>query len=182
MSNEIISREDALAQGLTHFFTGIVCSKGHLDLRFVSTKQCTECVRLWKKEWRLLNRDKMNQAERLRRKRNPEKTTKNYKRWQTTAHGRAIKARLQRERRARLRGSKGRHTQHDIAEILKSQRSCCAYCRLTLQHGYEVDHITALAQGGSNERRNIQLLCASCNRHKRTKDPIRFAQEMGYLI
>ena len=41
---DIISRKDALAQGLKHYFTGKPCNRGHCLPRFVSTKQCPECV------------------------------------------------------------------------------------------------------------------------------------------
>ena len=29
--------------------------------------------------------------------------------------------------------------------------------------GYHVDHIRALADGGANDRTNLQLLCPTCN-------------------
>ena len=41
---DIISRKDALAQGLKHYFTGKPCKRGHCRPRFVSTRQCQECV------------------------------------------------------------------------------------------------------------------------------------------
>ena len=40
----IISREDAKAQGLKRFFTDQPCRNGHLSERYVSTKQCKACV------------------------------------------------------------------------------------------------------------------------------------------
>lgn len=43
---KIISRKDALAQGLKHYFTGKPCHRGHVCLRFVSAKKCTECAAL----------------------------------------------------------------------------------------------------------------------------------------
>jgi 5-methylcytosine-specific restriction endonuclease McrA len=39
-----------------------------------------------------------------------------------------------------------------------------------------------LARGGTNHRRNIQILCPSCNLRKGWKHPIDFAQEMGRLL
>ena len=41
---ELISRKDALAQGLKHYFTGKPCKRGHVSHRFVSTRQCACCV------------------------------------------------------------------------------------------------------------------------------------------
>jgi hypothetical protein len=40
---DIISRKDALAQGLKHYFTGKPCKHGHTAPRFVSTRNCSAC-------------------------------------------------------------------------------------------------------------------------------------------
>ena len=47
---DIISRKDALAKGLPHFFTGKPCCRGHLELRLVNNKQCVACKRIWSQE------------------------------------------------------------------------------------------------------------------------------------
>ena len=39
----IITRKDAVTQGLTHFFTGKPCNHGHFAPRFASTGACSEC-------------------------------------------------------------------------------------------------------------------------------------------
>lgn len=41
----IISRVDAAEAGLTVYFTGIPCAKGHVSTRFVSCSVCTQCHR-----------------------------------------------------------------------------------------------------------------------------------------
>jgi hypothetical protein len=43
---EVISRKDALARGLTRYFTGEPCKYGHVAERSVSASNCPECVRL----------------------------------------------------------------------------------------------------------------------------------------
>jgi hypothetical protein len=40
----IITRKDALAQGLTHYFTGNACKHGHIAIRYAKTGQCSECL------------------------------------------------------------------------------------------------------------------------------------------
>ena len=40
----IITRDAAEAQGLTYFFTGKPCRRGHIDYRFVSSGGCKRCV------------------------------------------------------------------------------------------------------------------------------------------
>jgi hypothetical protein len=42
---DIITRQQALEQGLAHYFTGKPCKHGHLALRFTKRGQCLECNR-----------------------------------------------------------------------------------------------------------------------------------------
>lgn len=42
----VISRKDAVKKGLTQYFTGRVCKKGHLAERNVTNKECADCVSL----------------------------------------------------------------------------------------------------------------------------------------
>lgn len=85
-------------------------------------------------------------------------------------------------RRALKAGNGGRHSIHDIAEILKSQKRRCAYCRVKLGSFFHVDHIIPLYRGGTNDRKNLQILCQPCNQSKSHKDPIDFAREKGLLL
>lgn len=39
------TREEALAQGSMHYFTGMPCKHGHLDVRQTSSKKCKTCNR-----------------------------------------------------------------------------------------------------------------------------------------
>ena len=89
---------------------------------------------------------------------------------------------VQATRRARERQAEGRHSASDIERLLNLQRWKCAVCKTSLRAGYHVDHIQALAIGGTNWPSNLQCLCPSCNQSKGFKDPIRFAQEIGRLI
>lgn len=55
---DIISREEARAQGKLYFFTGDVCVNGHTDYRYVSTKHCVSCQKAHKKVYASLGKDK----------------------------------------------------------------------------------------------------------------------------
>ncbi len=43
----IISRREAIKQGLTRYFTGTPCKKGHVSERAVLNWACIECQQLW---------------------------------------------------------------------------------------------------------------------------------------
>jgi len=43
MNYEIITRRDALNKGYKRFYTGRVCTHGHISQRFVSTGNCVQC-------------------------------------------------------------------------------------------------------------------------------------------
>ncbi len=117
--------------------------------------------------WRAKNPDKARAIRKRSEAKNPE----------------AKRARV-RNRRARLRQAKGSHTAGDIEHLFKLQRGRCAHpwCGASLKSGYHVDHIEALALGGSNDPSNLQLLCAPCNRAKHTKSPITLANRNGFLL
>lgn len=86
-----------------------------------------------------------------------------------------------RRRRARHAGAAGKHTPGDIENIRRLQTDRCAYCRIELACGF-VDHIVALAKGGSNWPSNLQLVCRPCNSSKGARDPIEFARQTGRLL
>lgn len=77
-------------------------------------------------------------------------------------------------RRARILNAGGIHTAEDICAILSYQNNQCACCAINIEDGYHVDHIEPLSKGGSNDRRNLQLLCEKCNTRKNAKHPIKF--------
>lgn len=94
------------------------------------------------------------------------------------------KARLgTRAYRARKRGAEGSHTSEDVERIFRDQKCKCAMCRVSLKgKTYHVDHIQALANGGTNWPSNLQILCPSCNTSKSDKCPIEFARQKGMLL
>ena len=43
---QVVSREQAIKNGLSVYFTGKSCKHGHTDKRYTSTGHCLECLRL----------------------------------------------------------------------------------------------------------------------------------------
>lgn len=73
-------------------------------------------------------------------------------------------------------------TKRMVVDLKALQRGLCAACRIKLDEAYHLDHIVPLAAGGTNERKNFQLLCPYCNRSKGAKDPLTFMQSKGFLL
>ncbi len=74
-------------------------------------------------------------------------------------------------RRARKRQAGGSHTRADIQRILEAQNFLCVYCPADLREvKRHLDHIQPISRGGSNNKENLQWLCASCNQSKHAHD------------
>ena len=75
---EIISRKEAVSQGLKRYFTGKECPKGHIARRNVCDRGCVQCTadrraKLDRTEYNLENKDKLREIAYAWRRRNPEK-------------------------------------------------------------------------------------------------------------
>lgn len=96
---------------------------------------------------------------------------------------RAEKSAQKAARRAKQFQSGGSHTPSDVQDIRRLQKNRCALCAINLRRiKSHVDHIMPLALGGSNGRRNLQILCEACNLSKGAKHPIVFANSLGLLV
>ncbi len=188
-----IARAEARQRGLTRYFTGKPCRYGHVCERSVANKRCIECRKIdaskryhdnteiisdIRREYYIKNkkaisqrnhnnRSQRNKVTALWRKDNPE-TAKLYNQ----------------KRRARKQAAQGTHTLGDLDDIRRMQCDKCAmpWCRAKLKGEGHVDHIVALSCGGSDDRKNLQFLCAPCNLHKRTQDMTSVVQQHGFLL
>lgn len=154
-----------------------------------------ERKRASQKEWVLNNRERVKRKAAEWTKNNPEKALAKSKRWKDKNKPR-IKARKkayeaanpekprawQANRRARKLAAGGTHSSADLKRIYETQRGKCACCSRPLKGGWHADHIMPLVRGGTNERRNIQILCPPCNLEKHAKDPIDFMRSKGFLL
>lgn len=150
------SRSEAREKGLTQYWTGKPCNRGHVAARSTISAGCMECHRI-----------KVN----IRRKANKEIGRRHNKRMYAKYKHKYIV--YNRNRRARLAGAPGTHTREDILKLFDNQDGLCnnPACKVGLVQGYHVDHMVPVSRGGSNDPGNLQLLCRSCNDSKGTKTP-----------
>lgn len=158
-------REQAQVDGSKRYDTGQPCRDGHRSERITLNGACIECLRLKREALTTKEKKKIKLKKIDYRNSNPERFR---------AHAR--------NRRAKLRNAEGTHTKEDVQVLMELQKARCIFCPADIAKSYHVDHRKPLSKGGSNDRRNLQLLCSKCNRRKHNKDEHIFARQMGLLL
>lgn len=105
----ILARQDALAQGLTRYFTGKPCKHGHTAARYVKTRSCVQCTASHNAAFYAAN---------------PGKSTEYSQRWQAKNPD---KVKAAESRRVRHRTDEVRARELAYRERTRDQRR--AYCR-----------------------------------------------------
>lgn len=199
-------RKHAKAAGLLFYDNGSRCPRDHEStVRYTVTGKCLECskgegsryqtgraayytthatyIKMKTKAWKDANPKKLKQLTAEYRQRHRMKLrAKNviYRLTHTTPLlDRRVREGVRRTRKANAGGS---FTPADVKRLFFLQRGKCAYCRVSLKLGYQIDHITPIRLGGHSNPSNLQLLCAPCNWSKQGKHPIDYAQGLGLLI
>lgn len=148
-----------------------------IQAKWRDTEERRQAARARSAKWRDENPDKIPAMHRRWREANPDWRTEWLKK--NPDHHRIT----QQNRRSRKKAAGGRISKTNVEQILRDQKWKCAYCRTRLRRGtYHLDHIIPLAKGGSNLPSNHQATCATCNLRKHSRDPIEFAQSMGFLL
>lgn len=193
------NRAEAKAQGAKRFFTGDSCKRGHVAERKACDGTCVECAKMLDLKWKAENPARFKEtskkaaarwyashiehARAVARKRvanDRELARAKCKKWRADN---PIKARIDWDRRrVRKLSAEGSYTVAEADRIRAAQKDKCAACGTRLKGGGHLDHIVALARGGSNWPSNLQWLCAPCNLTKSARDPIEFMQSRGKLL
>lgn len=163
-------KKEAIEKGLTQYFNGKPCLRGHIAKRAVSNSECTQCRNDRSREYRFNNLE----AQR-------ERGRKNQARYQK-AHP-EVKRKAQSKRRARARNAEGQFSVQEIFDLLIKQKHRCSICDCDLNiSGYQIDHKTPLSRGGSNWISNIQLLCPKDNRQKNASTDEEYRAKLGLSV
>lgn len=80
----------------------------------------------------------------------------------------------------RIKRAGGTFSKEDILAIYRRQGGKCAYCSMSLNGKFTIDHIQPLSQGGTNWPDNIALSCSSCNSSKRDKSVEEWKRSRGF--
>lgn len=172
------ARRAAKAAG-ENIYIGKPCKKGHAGKRWTHNSVCFECCKLASLAYSKSNNYRHQKAWMAENKHLDPIYKKRYR---STENGR-LQERVNRAvRRARIRKAGGQFSREDILIRFKAQRGRCAWCATSIKKKYHIDHILSVARGGSNDPRNIQLLCPSCNLRKWSHDAVDFARMEGRLL
>lgn len=148
---KLISLKEASAEGLTHYFTGKPCKRGHIAPRFVANRHCYECSITQMQQYWNDNREKLNLGARVESK-TPEQVDSQRKRNRErmrvanlSAEKLARKRRLERVQGAATKAAKLKATpswadRNAILEIYKEAEYLTK--KTGVQH--HVDHIVPL--------------------------------------
>jgi hypothetical protein len=134
---KIVSRKEAAAKNLKHYFSGRPCPAGHISKRFVSSGTCFTCAK-----------------EQVRKQRSvdPEYFRRRTRAWQKANPERYAKSMLDSSRRTKY----GLEPEQ-VAHMMLKQSGRCATCLKPFEKTPSVDHChdTGTVRG---------LLCDPCNR------------------
>lgn len=210
--HSIVTRAKAKAAGAKRYYNGKPCPAGHVTERMASNGRCVTCLYIARDGWRSANPEKVRvaraayyaanretelsqvavyqvvHAKRIRAKSAEYKLAnlEKVRAWQIAwraANPDKVRAYIAHRRALKL-GAGGTYNPADVLALFKRQRGKCAHpwCGKSLASGYHIDHVIPLSRGGSNDRKNLALLCQPCNNQKWAHHPVDFAQSRGFLL
>jgi 5-methylcytosine-specific restriction endonuclease McrA len=167
-TGDVISRNDAVALGMTYYFTGLPCPNGHIDQHRVINRHCLVCDRNRKAAYYYNNQDTITDYGHQYYIANSQTIKAKVKQWREQnpdrrrVHGET--------RRARKASTLGEFTAADLAKLRALQKKChiCGK-RFTKCDPATIDHIIPLARGGVHNASNIALAHRDCNSSKGAK-------------
>ena len=135
---------------------------------------CKDCVQGNSKRWRKADRERTKEVDRRNYAANGEHRKLCIKRWKVANPGKVLRYRNAR----RVQRVCILCEEIDPLEIFERDKWRCRLCRRKTPqelrgtrepNAPELDHIIPLSLGGPHTRKNVQCLCATCNRKKSAK-------------
>lgn len=196
------TKQESIDIGSKYYFTGKPCKHGHHSKRRAKDRCCCECQSIktknskdYLKTYREINKDRIKLLCKKWQKENIQYVYKYQKEYKNnnleTVRGYISKAMRKyrglhpervREQKLKRRNVSGEFSRQDILNLLIAQKRRCVNCNIKLDNSYHVDHIMPIKLGGNNDKKNLQILCKSCNLKKNAKHPIDWARENGRLV
>lgn len=153
---------------------GYVTRQGKDSTRYES--RCKPCARKRRRDAHAANPEMGAQISKRWRENNPDKRVAYSQQYQASEHGRRMKAKAQRLRKARLRSGQPdcpevRAIYDEAMRIEKIVARCPVFALPELGYKMHVDHIRPLARGGQHVASNLQILPIGLNMRKGSKCP-----------
>jgi len=166
----IVSRDDAKKQGLTHYFTGKPCKYGHYATRSIKGRKCLECDRINKKRIRLANPEKVREQKRIAYYKHIEKSLARRKRYIENNRG-AVNA-LNAARKRRIRQAVPIWVDKEHKKRIKEIYELADIRTRLFGYSWHVDHIIPI-QGknvcGLHVAENLRVIIGTENISKKNK-------------
>jgi 5-methylcytosine-specific restriction endonuclease McrA len=172
--HELISLKNSIEKGDKFYFTGKPCKAGHIELRYVSSRQCSVCIKLatdkryatnpdYMKDWHKANRERCLAYLQKWRKRNPD-----YNKKCVEANPEKYLALKRRHSAKRRRTVEQQILAMSDLELL--ELSILYDEAALLGPDWHVDHIIPLSKGGEHRPYNMQLVRSDYNQRKSAKE------------
>ena len=184
---KIITKKEAISQGLTKYYTGKPCKRGHYSLRYVKDYRCVQCQSETMATYYQDNRDdlrpKLNSymAKWIQDPVNKQKVRNYVSQWQKDNLA-MVNAKYAR-RRAKKLNQTPPMTQQELDMIVYLYYLAHIYSQV---EGWDfcVDHIIPLDLGGLHHPSNLQVLETSLNQQKSNKPVSECTAQMltGYRL
>jgi hypothetical protein len=178
-----VSRKVAVACGLTHYFTGKPCHKGHINFRFTKTGHCLDCATErnrsaekveYRKHYKQSNYEKILAKNRALYAQKPQKYRAYNRRYQQE-HAEVLRPKNANRTMLRIAAKQQRTPKWLSADDLWLMEEAYALAALRTKVtgiAWDVDHIVPLrgkVVSGLHVPWNIQVLPAAINRSKGNK-------------
>ena len=165
---DIITRPQAIEAGLSRYFTGKPCKRGHIEERTVDKCWCVGCRREDAYARASIPEVRAKNVARLKARRdaNPDENRRNVAKWKRENRAKVI------EQKARRRGldSKSWDALDDFDRFVWQEAGRIRDDRIKATgFGWDIDHMIPLSAGGDNKFYNIQVIPRSMNLSKGAK-------------